>query len=141
MHNKRIRVVCVLAAVIRIVCTSVSAGFALAETGYSSQTEREIQDLIDERSRLLTQLFQDQNKDAAVESIDAFNSIDLQLARKGVSFLSLSDVLKRFPEVKCGSYPSYHTRSTPAGYCDSRLAASLALSGAHSARHCCAGSC
>ena len=70
------------------------------ETSNLSSYEQEIENLFDQRAALLAQIFDEQGVLVQNSRMDSLNAIDMQLARKGVTFLSLDEVYAQFPETK-----------------------------------------
>ena len=71
------------------------------ETTFISSEDEEIDELFDQRAVLLAQTFRQQDTTLQNSRIASLNAIDMQLVRKGVTFLSQDEVYEQFPETKC----------------------------------------
>ena len=105
MLKKLNKTICSLAAIILIITSSSLSVSAVSyhenKTATISSYEQEIEHLFDQRAALLAQIFRAQDIQVQNSRMDALNTIDMQLARKGVTFLSLDEVYSQFPETKC----------------------------------------
>ena len=79
-----------------------AASFFEGELEYISTSDEEIEALFDERAALLAEIFRAQGEQVQIQNttINALNDIDMQLIRKGVTFLSKNEVSALFPETK-----------------------------------------
>lgn len=79
-----------------------AASFFEGELEYISTSDEEIEALFDERAALLAEIFRAQGEQVQIQNttINALNDIDMQLIRKGVTFLSRNEVSALFPETK-----------------------------------------
>lgn len=106
MSRKFVKNLCLLLAFVFIFSSSSfavsAASYSETETTKLSSADEEIERLFDQRAAILAQIFGDQERQAQTQNsrIDELNSIDMQLTRKGVTFLSLDEVYEQFPETK-----------------------------------------
>ena len=104
MLKKLTKTLCLFFAIIFAISSSALAVSASSypenEASSLSSYEQEIESLFDQRAAVLAQIFGEQSPQLQSSRIDALNAIDMQLARKGVTFLSLDEVHAQFPETK-----------------------------------------
>lgn len=122
MLKKLTKTICLLVSVIMVISSSalaVSAStYSQNDTASVSSYEQEIEDLFDQRASLLAQIFGNQGVQAQNARINALNAIDMQLARKGVTFLSLEEVNAQFPETKLSKEQSLSGKAVGELQCD-----------------------
>ena len=106
MLKKLTKIICLLVAFVFIFSSSSfdvsAASYPGNEMVHLSAVDEEIESLFDQRAALLAQIFGEPQWYAQTQKtrMDALNAIDTQLARKGVTFLSLNEVYEQFPETK-----------------------------------------
>jgi len=104
MFKKLAKTLCLFFAIVFAITSSAltvsASSYPENEAANLSSYEQEIENLFDQRAAVLAQIFREQSVQTQSSRIDALNSIDMQLARKGVTFLSLDEVYAQFPETK-----------------------------------------
>ena len=103
MLKKLRKSACFLVATVLIFSSFSSPVYAASiEVTDSSSVEDAIEELFDQRATVLAQIFEVQDGQAQTQSttVNELNAIDIELARNGVTFLSLNEVYEQFPEAK-----------------------------------------